>query len=542
MRIAHFVQRYPPALGGAEAYFARLSETLATAGDQVTVFTSAAFDLTAFWSERGQCLPEGTTWQNGVEVRRYPLWRCPGRRYFLKALSLVPLRPWQCLMLPCNPLSWRMWADAGRREPRFDLVHATAFPYAAPVLCGLRLARRLGVPFLLTPFLHTGDPDNPHDPTRRAYTRRALLWLVNQADRVFVQTQSERRLLLDHGVGGEKLVLQGMGVAARECTGGRRAEARRQWAAADRVVVGHLGNNSEEKGTVDLLRAAGRLWNRGKRFLVVLAGPEMPNFRRFWHDFPHKEHIRRLGVLDDKAKADFYAGLDLFALPSRSDSFGLVLLEAWANGLPNVAYRAGGVADVVRHERDGLLARCGDWTGLGDQLCRLIDQSNLRHQLGQAGKKRVAQEFRWEDKLGLVRRVYQEMAGRPIRQSRFNRAPTLLPSPPYSGGRGLLLPSPPYSGERGGEPMLARGARQNHAAIFSSRQANPSTKSMGTSILRCAEPPARSPLREARRAASSGYTWRRSGRGRGCTARPSASSGGCRTTGPGRTCWCGRRR
>jgi hypothetical protein len=50
MRIAHFVQRYPPALGGSEDYFARLSRYLAASGDHVTVFTTTAVDLPAFWS------------------------------------------------------------------------------------------------------------------------------------------------------------------------------------------------------------------------------------------------------------------------------------------------------------------------------------------------------------------------------------------------------------------------------------------------------------------------------------------------------------
>src|SRR5579883_3075546 len=92
MRIAHFIQRYPPALGGSEAYFARLSRFLAAAGDQITVFTSAALDLTAFWSPRGRCLPCGVSHEDGVEVRRYGLLRWPGRRYLLKPLSLVPIR------------------------------------------------------------------------------------------------------------------------------------------------------------------------------------------------------------------------------------------------------------------------------------------------------------------------------------------------------------------------------------------------------------------------------------------------------------------
>src|SRR5215471_11462452 len=107
MRVAHFVQRYPPALGGSEAYFARLSRHLCAAGDQVTVFTTAALDLEAFWSSRARALPPGTTQEDGVEVRRYALLRWPARRYALKLLSLFPNRHWQCLTMPCNPIAWR---------------------------------------------------------------------------------------------------------------------------------------------------------------------------------------------------------------------------------------------------------------------------------------------------------------------------------------------------------------------------------------------------------------------------------------------------
>src|SRR5205807_5081148 len=133
LRVAHFVQRYPPALGGSEAYFARLSRHLANAGDSVTVFTTCAIDLEAFWTKRGQCLPAGTDVQPGVVLRRYPLWRWPGRRYLLKTLSVFPNRLWQCLTLPCNPIAPRMWRDCGRINEPFDLVHATAFPYAWPM-------------------------------------------------------------------------------------------------------------------------------------------------------------------------------------------------------------------------------------------------------------------------------------------------------------------------------------------------------------------------------------------------------------------------
>ena len=106
-----------------------------------------------------------------------------------------------------------------------------------------------------------------------------------------------------------------------------------------------------------------------------------------------------------KQKRDFFAGIDAFALPSRTDSFGLVLLEAWANGKPNLVYRAGGPAELVRDGIDGLHARCGDIEQLSEQLRRLVTDAGMRRDLGERGRARIATEFRWEDKLEMVRSV-----------------------------------------------------------------------------------------------------------------------------------------
>jgi glycosyltransferase involved in cell wall biosynthesis len=299
-----------------------------------------------------------------------------------------------------------MWRDAGRYDGPLDAIHATAFPYSFPIACGLRLARRRGVPFFVTPFLHFGDPDDPHDHTRRQYTAPHLRWLLRQADGVFVQTRAERDLAVALGVSEPRVHLQGLGVEPAECTGGNRERAREAWGARqDEVVVGHLANNSVEKGTVDLLRAAERAWARGQRFRVVLAGPEMPNFRTFWDGFAAKARVTRLGVLSDSQKRGFFAGIDVFALPSRTDSFGLVLLEAWANAKPTLVYRAGGPAELVRDGIDGLHARCGDIDVLTGQLDRLVADKGLRQGLGEKGLARIEREFQWKGKLELVRNL-----------------------------------------------------------------------------------------------------------------------------------------
>jgi glycosyltransferase involved in cell wall biosynthesis len=402
MRLAQFIQRYPPARGGSEAYVRRLSRHCADAGDAVTVWTTTALDLTAFWSPAGRCRPAGIEDDGPVRVRRYPLWRMRGRRWLLKPLSMIPAAAWQAMTLPCNPVSLPMWRDAGRPADRYDAVHAAAFPYAWPLMCARRLARKLDVPFLLTPFLHVGDANAPHDRTRRQYTQPALRQLLRSADRVFVQTEVERGAVLELGVGADRVILQGLGVDPKECTGGDRQPARQAWGVSnDTVVIGHLANLSVEKGSMDLLAAAESL----PRCKVVLAGPAMPNFQ------PRGPAVI-LGELTDGQKRDFFAGIDVFALPSRSDSFGLVLLEAWANGVPVVAYRAGGPGELVRHGEDGLLARCGDVDGLAGCLIRLTARPQERQAMGAAGRARLASEFAWRDKLELVRRTADEAARR----------------------------------------------------------------------------------------------------------------------------------
>jgi L-malate glycosyltransferase len=404
MHVAQFIHRYPPALGGAEAWAARLANSLMTAGHAVSVWTTTAIDLTALTRRGREEAPAGITTESGVTVRRYqPSYRWAGRRPLLKAASLVPNRSWQSLTVPWGPISRSMWRDTGRDTEPVDVVHAIAFPYAAIIRSGLRLARRRGVPFVITPFLHLGDPDDPDDRIRRAYTAPHLRWLLRQADRVVVQTPTEGEAVREIGIPSFRIVLQGLGVDPAECTSGDREVARASWRiSSGEFVIGHLANQSAEKGTIDLLRAAAEVRRGGLPLRVVLAGPAMPSFTTFWKAFGPVPWVTQLGPLDDRQKLDFFAAIDTFALPSRSDSFGLVFLEAWANSLPVIGYRTGGVADVIRHETDGLLIRCGDLTGLQNALRRMADAA-VRQAWGTAGRERVGRDFCWADKLRIAR-------------------------------------------------------------------------------------------------------------------------------------------
>lgn len=406
----HLIQRYPPALGGAESYFARLSQYLATAGCQVDVHTSNGLALEAFWRNDATRVPASVTSEGNVRIHRHAIRHFPGRKVILKALSLLP-HPWiQGLTLPASPQLPGLWSLARRSTQCISLIHGSAFPYTFPLYCGLAWARRLRVPFVLTPFLHLGDPTLAYNRTRAAYLAPPLLYLLNQADRIFVQTELERQAVISQAVSEERVILQGLGVDPAECTGGNRSRANCRWSLPQNgpLRLGHLANLSEEKGTVDLLRAAVLLNQRNIPFDLILAGPSMPNFHRAWRQLPTtvRSRIHLLGILKNEEKPDFFAAIDVFSLPSRSDSFGLVLLEAWANGIPCVGYHAGGIAEVIRHEVDGYLAPCGDIATLATYLEELLIDDETRTTLGRRGQTKILKEYRWEDKLAIVKHVY----------------------------------------------------------------------------------------------------------------------------------------
>lgn len=407
----HVIHRYPPALGGAESYFARLTQYLAQQGDCVSVHTSNALDLEAFWRSSARHLPATKQTQSLLSLRRHAIRYYPGRKVLLKALSMLP-HPWiQGLTLPASPQLPSLWSHACNANTPIKLIHASAFPYTFPLFCSLAWARRLEVPLVLTPFLHLGDHTAVADRTRQSYLNRPLRYLLLQADRIFVQTRLEQQAVLEQGVQADRIVLQGLGCDPAECTGGSRERGNLRWQRTElnALCIGHLANLSEEKGSVALLQAATILHEQGVPFTMLLAGPSMPSFRKAWRMLPSvvRSHIQLLGILTDEEKPDFYAALDVFALPSRSDSFGLVLLEAWANGIPCIGYRAGGIAEVIRHDEDGILVPCGDVPALASQLAVLLRSDSKRATLGLQGKKKVASEHQWEDKLAIVRRVYQ---------------------------------------------------------------------------------------------------------------------------------------
>ena len=153
----------------------------------------------------------------------------------------------------------------------------------------------------------------------------------------------------------------------------------------------------ERKGLIHLLKAYHRLRKRhvDARLLVAGAGPKMREYRRFI-GLRGIRDVEFLGRISDDEKARYFASADIFCAPATGqESFGIVLLEAMAAGVPIIASDIHGYKRVVERNVQGILVEPKNPRALAAALYALARDPDLRHELGEAGRRR-APEFSWD--------------------------------------------------------------------------------------------------------------------------------------------------
>jgi len=162
--------------------------------------------------------------------------------------------------------------------------------------------------------------------------------------------------------------------------------------------------------------ACGALRRSGEDIELVLAGPSLSSFERWYTALPARDRdgIHLLGVISQAEKRDMLAAIDVLALPSRTESFGIVYLEAWANRKPVIAAAVGAVPELVRHGENGLLVPFGSPHELAGCLRDLLRDAALSRALGAHGQELVMRSYTWEHVIERVRVAYARALGMAV--------------------------------------------------------------------------------------------------------------------------------
>jgi glycosyltransferase involved in cell wall biosynthesis len=222
-------------------------------------------------------------------------------------------------------------------------------------LLGLVVARTLGLPFVATYHtelaryaLHlTGDR------LAAELTARAVRWFYAQAERVYAPTRVTAQSLMASGIDPARIVPLTRGIDTALFHPGRRSQAMcRRMGGSQGTLVLYVGRMSREKGLAllaDAFRRAARA-RPGLRLALVGDGPARREIAAALAGTPH----RFMGPLSGEELASAYASADVFCLPSATETFGQVVGEAAASGLPAIVLDEGACAEQVADGETGL--------------------------------------------------------------------------------------------------------------------------------------------------------------------------------------------
>ena len=325
----------------------------------------------------------------GVQVAR-PAFFSPPRRWLFS-------RRWRSYLAALEralQLSPQMWPE---------LLHAhCAYPDG---LAATELGLRLGVPAVIT--VHGADVNElPNaDPSWRALVVEAL----SRAERVIANGEDLRRRVLAMGLPEQKVTVVPNGVDCSLFRPGDREPGSSGW----RLV--YVGRFTDKKGVGVLLEAMSILRRSRDDVQLSLVGGGATGAAA-----PYVRRVEELGLgncvelVDEVAWRQIPARLaaaDALVLPSFYESFGLVLVEAMACGLPVVATRCGGPEDIV-DESNGILVRVGD----AEDLARGLDEvlADYGSYDRAAIRRHVEQEYDYRRLAGDIHQVYEKALGADV--------------------------------------------------------------------------------------------------------------------------------
>jgi len=411
MRVAHILRKYDPVeWGGTETAIERLAAGFAGQGVASIVYAprllppiTAADPLEAA----------------GCVVRRF--------RAFVPVWGIPAERKRQMVAVGGNVMSFGLIGSLWR-EPGLDVVHSHALGRLGAI--GRVVARGRRLPFVLS--VHGGAYDLP--PALRQEFRKPAAggwdWgrpfglllrarqLFAESDAIITVNQREAALIRERHP-DRRVFVQPHGVPAARFAQQQRSAANAAFPALrGRLVLLVLGRIDPTKNQEWLIAQAAELTRRHPQVLLVFAGACM---NREYGD-ALRARITREGLDDcvqlagnlppgDPRLIGLLQEAQAVVLPSVAETFGIVILEAWAAGTPVISSRTSGAAALVEDGVNGLLFDLDHPASFHAAVDRLLANPAKRVEWGAAGRAKVVAEFDTAVLAGRMKRIYEEVIG-----------------------------------------------------------------------------------------------------------------------------------
>jgi len=295
-------------------------------------------------------------------------------------------------------------------------IHAN---YWLSGVAGHRIKHELGLPLVST--FHTlarvkaemGD----EEPVRREHAEAEV---IGCSDAILASCEAEAEQLrrLYHAP-ADRIEIVPPGVDHAFFSPGDQRGARLALGLGDHPVLLFVGRIQPLKALDVAIAALSTLAQRDAVLLAV-GGPsgaagadEMDRIQRLAEQLGVGDRVRFVPPQPHHLLSTYYRAADVCLVPSRSESFGLVALEAAACGIPVVASAVGGLTTLVDHGRTGFLVDSRDPERFAEAAARVLDDPDLARTMGAAGAAR-ARTYTWSTTAGRLRRIYGDVTSRAL--------------------------------------------------------------------------------------------------------------------------------
>lgn len=328
-----------------------------------------------------------------------------------------PLYPEGRISFP-TPITYRMIRDF-----RPDLVHAIdpGFIGAGALLS----AKYLGIPTVASYHLSLSRAAKDYGLRFLEKPIRTLrIWGFNAVDHALAPSRQAQNLLRSRGVRRVGWWRRGVD-CERFHPRYRNAEMRQRLTDGhpNDVVLLYVGRLAPEKRLHLLKPLLERI--SGTRLALIGDGPHRGYLEELFAGLP----VIFMGYCQGEELAAAYASADIFAFTSSHESFGLVLAEAIASGLPVVSSRVGGAEDIIQHGETGYIFDVDQIDRLEEYVCELATKEEKREQMGQQARQ-FAETLKWDEIMRELSYFYEdiirEKGGDPRFSTHHRRKSALL--------------------------------------------------------------------------------------------------------------------
>lgn len=289
-------------------------------------------------------------------------------------------------------------AEVARRVG-LDIIHAHyAVPHAVCAYLAKKMVGRLKV---VTTLHGTDITVLGYDPT----LQEAIRFGIEQSDAVTCVSCSlaeQTRALI--GTDREIIPIHNFINEAEYHCQDRSFRDKLNLSPKEKVII-HISNFRPVKRVDDVIHTFRKVLSYEKaKLLLVGDGPEKTTAFRLVHRLGLEKDVIFFGKQD--SIAPILSASDVLILTSEKESFGLVLLEAMASGVPVVATNTGGIPEVVVNDKTGFLCNVGDTDEMAEKIILLLGDADLRKKMGLAGLRRVEEVFHSEKIVASYEKVY----------------------------------------------------------------------------------------------------------------------------------------